>query len=166
MTIRTLLIALSFITLLTPGASAQGKIGYVNSQELLLSLTERGHVQAKIEQFGTALQQQFQMMTNEYQTKISEYQNLPADTPAAVRSARENELVQLEQRISDFQKSSEQAILEHEQELLQPLIEKVQTAINTLAKQEKYVHVFDTGSALVYPEENDFTELVKKELMQ
>ncbi len=164
--IRSFFIVLSFVSALPFMSFAQEKIGYVNSQELLLTLPERAHIQAKLEQFGSLLEEQFKRMTTEYEKRIAEYQNLPPDTPEAIRTSKANGISDLEKNITEFQQGSEKAILEHEKELLKPLIDKVQNAINAVAKREKYVHVFDTASALVYPEKSDFTELVKQELSQ
>ena len=57
-------------------------------------------------------------------------------------------------------------IMQKEQELLQPLIERAKTAINEVAKEKGYTYILDTGTGVVvfFDDTDDITPFVKKKL--
>ena len=73
-------------------------------------------------------------MYAEYQNKLQDYQANQATLSNLIRQSKEKEIVDLETRISEFQASADMAMQNKQLELLNPLIEKVQNAVNAVAK--------------------------------
>jgi outer membrane protein len=105
-------------------------------------------------------------MTSEYEKKLTEYQTNAQVMAAPVRESKEEELGSLEQRIRDFQVKAQQSIQTKEQELMQPMLEKANTAIEAVAKENEYSYILDTsaGVVLYFPETDDILPLVKTKL--
>jgi outer membrane protein len=145
---------------------AQGKIGYINVNEVMSVMPERTDAENGLKTFASTLQMQFSLMSKEYESKLSDYQSLPVGAPDSMKATKVQELQDLQLKISEFQSGADAKLQEKEAELLKPIVDKVQAAIDQVAKANGYDHVFDTstGMVLVFPEANNITTFVKKEL--
>jgi len=147
-------------------AQTKSKIGHVNSNDLLLLMPERKTAETDLQTFAKSLEDQLSSMTSEYEKKLTEYQTNAQVMAAPVRESKEEELGSLEQRIRDFQVKAQQSIQTKEQELMQPMLEKANTAIEAVAKENEYSYILDTsaGVVLYFPEADDILPLVKTKL--
>jgi outer membrane protein len=105
-------------------------------------------------------------MGMEYQTKLQQYQENVATMSDLIRQTKEKEITDLQQRIQAFQQSADQDLQAKQQELFNPLIEKVKKAIDDVSRENNYNYVFDVGTgALVFFENGDnILPLVKAKL--
>jgi outer membrane protein len=73
----------------------------------------------------------------------------------------------LQARIQDYQVKAEEDIQKKYNELTEPIIKKVQDAINAVAAEGKYTYVFDStpGKAVLFSDGGeDILPMVKKNL--
>ena len=105
-------------------------------------------------------------MQAEYQSMIEDYQNNEASYDDLTKQDKIAEIQGLEQRITTFQQSAQTSLQNKEIELLRPIEEKAQNAINIVAEKGKYTYILDSSSGmLLYSKESeDILEKVKKEL--
>lgn len=153
------------IGMTTLDALAQ-KFGHINSNELLSLMPEREKATAEVEKFAKQLENQLKTMSAEYDTKLQDYQSQEGLMTEPIKQTRLKELLDLEQRIRDFQLTAQQSLQKKETELLTPLIDKAKNAIEEVAKKNGYTYIFDTsvGFILYFKEGNDIMPLVKKKL--
>ena len=146
-------------------AQAQ-KFGHINSNELLSSMPEREKATAEVEKFAKQLEIQLKTMSAEYDTKLQDYQSKEGIMTEPIKQTRLKELMDLEQRIRDFQLTAQQSLQKKETELLTPLIEKAKSAIEEVSKKNGYTYIFDTsvGVILYFQDGDDIMPLVKKNL--
>lgn len=151
----------------TTTAEAQ-KFGYINSNAILAELPEVKQMRSNLEGLQTQLQKKGQQMLAEYQTK---QQDAAAKQQAGQLSPAEEktvlaELQKMEQDIYKMEQDMQQKMGTKEQELLGPILEKVNNAIQAVAKEGGFQFIFDTGSGvLLYADESqDVTTLVKAKL--
>lgn len=160
-------IAIALFSTFSASVMAQkGKVGYINTNELLLAMPERAEAEKAIQQEAQSLESQLSAMSGEYQAKIGEYQAQAATMSPLIRQAKESEIRDLETRIQSFQAQAQESLQIKEGELMEPLITKATDAIKAVAKANGYAVVNDlaTGVFLVYPEEDDILPLVKKHM--
>ena len=102
---------------------------------------------------------------SEYQSMIEDYQNNEASYDELTKQDKIAEIQGLEQRITTFQQSAQSSLQNKEIELLKPIEEKAQNAINIVEKG-KYTYILDSSSGiLLYSKESeDILDKVKKEL--
>ena len=106
-------------------------------------------------------------MAKEYQTKLQDYEANQATMSNLVKQSKEKEIVDLQTRIQQFQASAEQEFEGKRAELLAPILEKIQNAINAVGKEKGYTYVLDlaTGAAVyVGTDAVDCTPAVKAKL--
>jgi len=159
------ILAIAALALLTLAASAQ-KLGRVNFTELYQLAPEADAARDQINAMSNEAQETFNTMVEEYQTKMNQYQQKNATWTAAIKDAKEKELVDIQNRIQDFQQSISQELQQKQAELMNPIMEKAQKAVQELAKAQGIVAVFDSGSALYFDETAvvDLTPAARKAL--
>lgn len=160
------LLILSMICLFTINSYSQNKLGYIDSQELLLLMPERKTAEEEVQTFAKSLESQLQAMTAEYQQSVQEYQSSESTYTDLVKQDKVTEITGLEQRIQSFQQNAQQALQAKEQELLEPILQKARTAIEDVASEGGYTYIFDksVGSILFAKESENILQLVKKKL--
>lgn len=166
------LVKLFFAVVLTVGVgmsvNAQSlKIGHVDSGAIMEIMPERTKIEQDIQAYAAELQTELQAMYGEYQNKLQDYQANQATMSNLIRQSKEKEIVDLETRISEFQSSADMAMQNKQLELLNPLIEKVQNAVNAVGKEKGFTYIFDKAAgAVVFIGDNavDITADVKAKL--
>ena len=132
-------------------ANAQVKIAHVSTAEILDAMPDKATAEKKLEAHYNELQKQMQAMGAEYETKVNEYQANEATMSNLVKQSKEKEIVDIQNRIQQFQASAEQEFEAKRAELLQPILEKIQNAINAVGKEKGYSYILDTATgAAVY----------------
>ena len=148
--------------LLSNGQSGP-KFGHINTNQLLFIMPQRKAALNILEQYAKTLDQQLTEMTQELKTKVEEYQSREEEWLEEIKNAKTVEIREMENRIRVFRRTAQNAVQKKEADAMQPIIQKVQTAIREVSLREGYAYVFDTASAglLVAPEGDDIFELVK-----
>ena len=135
------------------------KIGRINSQEVVVNMTEFKEAQTQIEALAKDLQAQAETIQVEFNNKVQEYQKGLETMTDAVRQIKEKELSDMSARLQEFNQVAQQ-------ELMEPITKKAMEAINEVAKAGGYTVVFETG-AMVYFDDaqvKDITPEVKTKL--
>ena len=129
------------------------------------TLIEKLHLENQVQEFirnGKAMD----LPQEELQTKYNDYMDRKAQMTELIRSTKEQEIRDLDQRIQTYQQNAKQKLQEKETELLQPIIDRAKQAIADVAKENGYTYIFDTsaGTLLYQQDSDDIFALVKKKL--
>ncbi len=147
--------------------NAQVKIAHVNTAEILDAMPDKAKAEKSLEKYYGELQSQLETMAKEYQTKMQDYEANQATMSNLVKQSKEKEIVDLQTRITQFQANAENEFENKRAELLKPILDKIQNAINAVGKEKGYTYMLDlaTGAA-VYVGDNavDATKDVKSKL--
>jgi outer membrane protein len=164
MTKLKILIALFVLTAVA--ASAQIKLGHINSTQLLSMMPETKNADSSLQKFGSSLEGQLKTMSAEYEGKVSDFKSKEASMSEPIRDAKIKEISDLENRIQDFQQSAQSSIQKKKEELYTPIIKKAEDAIHGVAKEKGYTYVFDSsvGALLWAQDSEDIMSLVKQKL--
>ena len=132
------------------GVNAQSlKVGHVDSGAIMEIMPERTKIEQDLQAYAAELQAELQAMYGEYQNKLQDYQANQATMSNLIRQSKEKEIVDLETRISEFQSSADMAMQNKQLELLNPLIEKVQNAVNAVGKEKGFTYILDKAAGVV-----------------
>ena len=148
-------------------ANAQVKLAHVNTAEILDVMPDKATAEKSLEKYYGELQSQLEAMAKEYQTKMQDYEANQATMSNLVKQSKEKEIIDLQTRIQQFQANAEQDFEGKRAELLAPILEKIQNAINVVGKEKGYTYVLDlaTGAAVyVGTDAVDCTSAVKTKL--
>jgi outer membrane protein len=160
---KTILMFFAIFCIATISTNAQGKYGHINSQEVMKSMPGIDSLQIKIQDFQQELQTTYQTMVDEFNNKKEAFDKQAGTMTSSVRKMKEDELYTLQNRIVEFQNNVQTDIEEKQFILLKPYQDKLQKAIDEVAKEKGFTYIFDT-QILLYSGGEDITPLVKAKL--
>lgn len=155
------------LMLCAPMAVFAQKFGHVDAQSVMQSLPEfikaRGDLEAQSKQYENDLK----AMQDEIQRKSDDYDRTKSTMNATKQQETEAELQQLVQKYQQALQDNQQAFQKAQQEKLQPIMNKIMTAIKNVGKAGGYVYIMDVSGGIPYISETlstDVTADVKAEL--
>ena len=143
------------------------KFGHISTSELLLAMPEREAAQKELQEYAKKLEDQLEIMQVEYNRKIQEYLENQETYSNIIKQTKERELQEIQNRIQEFQMGAQEDLQQKESQLIQPILQKAETAINEVAKERNLIYVFDVSSRVVlyYSESSEnILPLVKTKL--
>ncbi|MCH7410736.1 OmpH family outer membrane protein [Belliella sp. DSM 111904] len=163
---------LSAIAIFCVGFVAQAqdiKIGYTNVELIMDMMPEMEQIGADIQDYQQQLQTNIQTKGESFQRQVQTYQQAAATMTEDARATKENELRKLNEELQKFEQDAQVSYQRKLQQLLEPVQTKVFNAINAVAAENNYTHIFSdsvgNNPVLLYTKDDDkFTELVLKKL--
>ena len=144
---KLFVIALAALATLT--ASAQ-TIGKVNFTEIMMLAPEMDAARETIAASQKEAEETYAAMVEEYQGKMNQYQQKQATWTAAIRESKERELMEIQNRIQEFQQSISQELQQQQNQLQAPIQEKANQVITEIAKAKGITVLFDVSQALYF----------------
>jgi outer membrane protein len=150
---------------MTSVASFAQKIGHINGQEILLAMPERATAEKELQVFAKQFEDELKNLKSQYEALIAEYKQNEKTWPAVIKDTKAAAIQEKERAIYEFQETASSEVSKKEEEMLKPMVEKAQKAIEEVAKENGYTYIFDSSSGvLLYKAGDDILELVKKKL--
>ncbi|TAE46791.1 MAG: OmpH family outer membrane protein [Bacteroidetes bacterium] len=148
--------------------SAQNiKIGYANIQAILAYMPETNTMEQQLQTYESKLAESLQIKQRYLQEKYAEYQEkAAAGADEATLKPLEEEIVKLDKETQQAQQVAQDKALAKRQELMAPIVEKLQKEIDAIAKEEGYTYILNavdgSGISVVLhgPEEHDLTKKI------
>ena len=144
---KLFVIALAALATLTASAQTLGK---VNFNELVMLMPEMDAAREAIAASQKEAEETYAAMVEEYQSKMNQYQQKQATWTAAIRESKERELMEIQNRIQEFQQSISQELQQQQNQLTAPIQEKANKAVTELAKTKGITILFDISQAIYF----------------
>ena len=162
---RISLLVLAVIFIQAGEAIAQ-KYGYVNSQQILAEMPDVKQMEENLEALGSQLQKKGEQMLKSYKQKE---ENAIREKEKGTLSPVEEEtllkeLQSTQGEILKFEQEMQSKIMDKRNELLGPIYEKINSAIQDVAKEQGYSMIFDSQVLLFAEETVNVTTQVKTKL--
>ena len=150
-------------------ALSEVKIGYVDSNEIMKNLEEVRQAQIDLEKEGRKLEAEGMKLVSKLDSLQQDYERQRLLMSDIRRKEKEQEMVQMEQSIQQFQLEKfgpEGEIYRLQVDKMKPITNKINNAINIVGKEQGYDIILDALSgAIVYAlPQHDLTEAVLEEL--
>jgi outer membrane protein len=143
LTIASLLLMSSIVT------AQELKFGHISMQELIMELPDKVEADQKLQAEAQILQDRMRVMSEEHERKFREYIAQRETMPELIRTTMEKEIQDIEQRLQNYQTMAQQTLSRKEQELYQPILEKIQRAIDAVGQENGFIYIFDLSSQVV-----------------
>jgi outer membrane protein len=160
--------ALILLVTVAYSASAQNqKFGHIDLQGLIQVMPERTTAETEFNEFQKELEDVLAEMQQNYQTKLTELEQLGEAASEVRRNAKITELQELQQRVQNYQMNAQEQLQQKYNELLEPVFDKAEKAIEEVAKEQGLLYVFDIGTKVVLYKSNqsvDVLPLAKQKL--
>jgi len=129
--------------------NAQQKFGHIDLQALIQVMPERATAETEFNTFQGELEDILGDMQKELQTKMTEFEGMGETVSEIKKNAKITEIQDLQQRIQNYQVTAQQQLQQKQGELLQPVFDKAEKAIEEVAKEKGLLYVFDIGTKVV-----------------
>ena len=149
---------------LSEGVTAQAKIGYINTEELIGSMPETEAANSQLQEYQSTLQEQGNDYYRELSEKDSVFQADSAKYTQTQKELKRNDLIALYQKVQGWNQTMQQMIQEKSQALIIPIRTKAIDAVKVVAKENGYTYILEEAAVLVGPPGDDILPLVKKKL--
>jgi outer membrane protein len=159
------MVALGLVLSASNQTKAQTKIGYISLNELIASMPEAKKADSSLQEFQSALSQNFEDMKKEFneQDSLLNSKDTAKYTKAQLEIKRKN-IGEQYLKLQGYTQQAQQQLQQKQQELVAPIQKKAVDTIQTVAKESGYTYVFAKDALLAYPPADDLLPLVKKKL--
>ena len=160
-------LAIAIVLFIGTQVSAQSKVAHVDLQALITSMPEMKTAQDQMKKIQETYDKDYKNMVTEYQTKLQKYEQEAPTAGDALNDTRSKEMQDMGSRIQQFEQTAKKELGQKELDLIKPIMEKAQKAIQKVAKAKGVNYVLDatTGSGVLFAEGGiDLLADVKKEL--
>ena len=117
-------------------AQAQ-KIGFVDQQAILASMPGMQDVQQQIQQEMKEQQRQLQQKRQAFQKKVQQFQQQQSLLDDSARAERKRQLQKRQQELQQSTRKRQKQMQQRRRKLMQPLLKKLQGAIDKVAAQQE-----------------------------
>ena len=136
------------LMLCAPMTMMAQKFGKVNTQQIMQALPDVAKANGEMEALQKQKENDLKSMQDELQRKADEYQKGASTMAATLKQQKETELQNLQQKIQQAYQDGQQELQKKSSELMQPIVEKVRTAIDAVGKAGNYTYIFEEGAAV------------------
>lgn len=145
-------------------ASAQ-KFGHIDANKLFTVMPEKEKATKELQDYSKQLEEELMKMQDELKKKYDDYQAGADKMSDLIKQTKEKELQDLNTRIQNYQQQAQSDLQKKEQDLMQPIYEKIRKAIKDVGEEKKFMYIFDVAVLLHYSNEStDVFDLVKTKL--
>ncbi len=143
-------------------ASAQTKVGTIDTDYILSQMPEMESVNKGLETYDKELQQDFQANVKQYDTLVKTYQANAESLAAEARQESESKIIELENQIKQFRQRAQLMMQMRRNELTNPLYKKIDAAMRAVIDEEGFTQILHAGgnSLAFSAEKYDITEKV------
>jgi len=144
---------------------AQDKIAYINTQEVFSLLPELKDVESKFATKQEEIKKNAAAMEAEYQAKLDAFSKDSTTVTESIVMDRQKQLQQIQERYEIYVQNSSKELQDYQQQLLSPLQQKLQKAIQKVGADKGYTYIVEAG-VLLYTGANavNVGDAVKAEL--
>lgn len=162
------LILLAFFAAAPLSAQTALKYGHMNLGNLLEELPETKKANDDLKLFADKLSTKDDSLTKAFQaayTALETEYKAGGLTPVQAQK-RQEELQRQQEFIQNFEQEAQQKVSAKRDELLSPILQKINDAVKAVAKESGYAMIFDTSSGIMLfaADSEDITAMVKKKL--
>lgn len=159
-----------FIALALIAAVAQDvKIAYINAQEVFAAMPELSNIETQLTQKQEQINKNGQALIDEFNKKAEEFEASSSTATETVIQDQQKQLQSIQERYQLFLQNSQQEMNQLQQQLIEPINQKIADAIKSVGDTNNYTFVFDVStmqSPIVYvnPSAINITQEVKTKL--
>jgi outer membrane protein len=148
-------------------ASAQSKIGHINSESIMQTLPEAIDGQKALDAFVAQWEGELQKMQADWKKKLDEYDKKKLILSDQSRADAERELRDLDQSIQEYRNKKfgqNGELFQKQNEVMKPIQNKIFQVLQDIAKEDGYDYVFDRSGDILLLYANDKNDLTSRVL--
>jgi outer membrane protein len=125
------------------------KLAHINMEELIVSMPEYDSAMVKLQKLEKELTQALEDMNVDRNRKLDDFTKNSSNWSELVRGSKEQEIISMNQRIQAFQEQAQETMQQDYQKLMQPVQEKANKAIESVAKEQGITYVISANTQIL-----------------
>jgi len=162
----TVFIALLLAGLLAAPAAQGQKIGYANQQAILANMPEMAEVQKKLQRSARQQQKELQQQRKQLQRQMKQYQQQRSLLSDSAQAQRQKQLRRQQQQLRKSSQQRQKQLRKRERKLMQPLLEDLQSAIETVSARKELDVVLRSQALLDVDQNSESVVNISREVAQ
>lgn len=147
-TIKPILILLAIAVAMAGETAAQSRIGVVNPQAILDELPETVVIERRLRDYRTELQNELENRAKSLQDNVMAYENRKSLMTEVQQREEETRLARVAQQVQQFERGIPQLVQRRQNELMQPILQELNTLIERFATELQLDYVLNEQLAL------------------
>ncbi len=139
---KKIIIALVAVLAVAVSANAQ-KFGHVDTQDIMQTLPELTKVNGELQAIAQQYENDLKAMQDELQRKAENYEKTKATMSATAAQEEEKALQDMYAKIQQTAQQNQQEFQKQQSEKMQPIQQKILTAIQNVGKAGQYTKIFE-----------------------
>ncbi|HMR91132.1 MAG TPA: OmpH family outer membrane protein [Chitinophagaceae bacterium] len=149
--LKVLALVVSLVTVINFSAEAQTKLAYIDQEAIVYLMPDAKVADSLLRQFEIdSVGPQYQNIFELYQFQDSTARD--STKPKSVRDEAANKAAEYRYTLQNWQEIAGQVVQAKQQQLYAPIMQKIRTAINAVAKEKSYAYVISADAVVVAPE--------------
>ncbi|MBC8111669.1 MAG: OmpH family outer membrane protein [Verrucomicrobia bacterium] len=140
------------------------KVGYVDVQTVFTQLPEVKTANSTMETYKKQLEKGIEDKKKVFEQKVAKAEAEFKGMSEAMQQATQKELAGLQEQMQIASQDAQQQMQKKQGELMKPIEDKIQKAINDVAKENGFTHVLSKEMLLFSQPTDDISNLVLKKL--
>jgi outer membrane protein len=133
----------------TSYSQSQLKIGHVDVMKILSELPERDSAQLVLDKETKEIETSFEEMQVIYNKLVDDYTKGLSTYSVLVKKAKEDEILDKQKRLQEFEQNATATLQKRNTELLQPIYEKIIKTIEKVATQNAFTYILDVSKGSI-----------------
>jgi outer membrane protein len=130
-------------------SQSQLKIGHVDIMKILSALPERDSAQVVLDKETKEIETSFEDMQVIYNKLVDDYTKGQATYSTLVKKTKEDEILDKQKRLQEFEQNARTTLEKRNTELLQPIYEKIIKTIEKVATSNGFTYILDVSKGSV-----------------
>jgi len=161
---KILLVAAAIV--FSSGAVMAQKTGYIDVQTMIQIMPDASRIDSLMEKYQQdSIGRQFEVLVKDYKYRDSILSSKDTVTmPPSVKAQHQQTMQQDAYQIQNWQSISQQYYQAKQNQYLEPVYRKVMNALQAVAKEKGYTHVYDKSVFIIAPTGDDLLPSVAQKL--
>jgi outer membrane protein len=149
-TLATFILTFGLLTFTgTTYSQTQLKIGHVDVMKILSELPARDSAQLILDKETKEIETTYEEMQVIYNKLVDDYTKVQSTYSELVKKAKEDEILDKQKRLQEFEQNATTTLQKRNTELLQPIYEKIIKTIEKVATQNSFTYILDVSKGSV-----------------
>jgi len=162
---KYLTIAFLFITTSLLAQDITSKVGTIDIQFILGKMPEIEVVKTQVDNYSKTLEADLKKKVTALEEELRKYQEEEASLTINQRKSKQDSILTMEDDVNKFRQNANQLIALKQDELMQPLYQKVGEVLEKIAQEQGYTQVLQRSNDVVFIDNRfDLTIAILKEM--
>lgn len=125
------------------------KIGIVDTTDIILAMPDTKEAQEKVAEVSKKYEDEYAKLQEEMKRRYDEIAGMAEDELPAIRERKTRDFQEYQMKIQQFEQNASEELAKYQQQQMEPVIQKVRNAIESVGKEGAFSLIQDKSSQTI-----------------